>query len=119
MAVRVELTPGGRQRHTLQRTSPGGTTRTAQYTSPSKAEVTAVAGDSDNELVHDELEMESWRRRGVAVEEVACQQSGAQRSAVVRAKRKAGVLAGPRVKRTCHEYTHVGDAGKVASALFG
>mmetsp|Transcript_57107 Transcript_57107/g.113434 ORF Transcript_57107/g.113434 Transcript_57107/m.113434 type:complete len:204 (-) Transcript_57107:152-763(-) len=85
----VELTPGGRRRHTLQRMSPGGTTRTAQYTSPSKAEVTSVAGDSDNELVQDELEMESWRRRGVAVEEVACQQTGAQRSAASRAKRKA------------------------------
>eukprot|EP00966_Prymnesium_polylepis_P239460 5537806-Prymnesium_polylepis.1 len=45
--------------------------------------------------------MESWRRRGVAVEEVACQQSDAQRSAEVRAKRKAGKLPTPPVKRLC------------------
>ena len=30
----VELTPGGHRKHSLQRTSPGGTTRTAHYVSP-------------------------------------------------------------------------------------
>ena len=119
----VELTPRGRRRHKLQRTSPGGTRRTAHYTSPSKAEVAPFAADSDDENVQDELEMESWRRRGVAVEEVACQQSDAQRSAEVRAKRKAGKLPTPLVKRLC-EYAGdmAGDRdvhGMVASALYG
>ena len=62
------------------------------------------------------------RRRGVAVEEVACQQSDAQRSAVARGKRNAGVLPAPLVKRVC-EFAGVGvtvcDVGKLASALFG
>ena len=34
----VQLTPG-RRKHTLRRTSPGGTTRCSQYISPNKAEI--------------------------------------------------------------------------------
>ena len=72
----------------------------------------------------------NWRWKagvGVAspwcVEEVACQQSDAQRSAEVRAKRKAGKLPTPPVKRLC-EYAGdmAGDRdvhGMVASALYG
>jgi len=112
----VELTPGGRRKHTLQRTSPGGTTRTSTYISPTKAEVEADPDAYD-------LGLERYCRRGVAVEEVACQQSDAQRSAVARKKRKAKVLPAQQVKRAC---TAPGpargdacDVGKLASALFG
>ena len=34
----VELTPGGHRKHTLTRTSPGGTTRSTQYVSPRKGQ---------------------------------------------------------------------------------
>ena len=105
----VQLTPrGGRRKHTLQRTSPGGTTRTAEYISPNKAEVVEDKGweegwDSDEEEeLRIEYEYERWRRRCFAMEEVACQQTTAQRSAAARAKRKAGVPpAPPQAKRMC------------------
>ena len=89
----VELTPGGRRKHTLQRRSPHGTTRTSQYISPSRAEIMEETGFSDEEGNGDERGMEQFRRRGVAVEETACQQSGKERSARAREKRKAGEAA--------------------------
>ena len=90
----VELTPGGRKKHTLQRTSPGGTTRASQYTSPSRAEVAAeiclhegcVPEDLDMDLDW-ELDMEQWRRRCLALEYVPVQKTEAQRRAKL-AKRR-------------------------------
>jgi hypothetical protein len=84
----VELTPGGRRKHVLQRSSPGGSVRSSQYISPSRAEIMDHVGSDEDDL-REQTEMERWRRRGVAVEEVACQQNDAQRSAASRAKRKA------------------------------
>ena len=67
--------------------------------------------------------MIQYRRRGVAVEEVACQQSDAQRSAVARSKRKAKVLPAQhqQVKRACSAPApgNACDIGKLSSALFG
>ena len=40
----IVVSPKGRKWHTLQRTSPGGTTRTSQYISPTRAEVFATLG---------------------------------------------------------------------------
>ena len=130
----VELTPGGRRKHTLQRTSPGGTTRTSMYISPNKADVEAIVGPDDGDpfynqlggydrMFQHEMGMEQYRRRGVAVEEVACQQSDAQRSAVARSKRKAKVLPAQhqQVKRACSAPApgNACDIGKLSSALFG
>ena len=80
----VELTPGGRKKHKLQRTSPGGTTRTSQYTSPSRAEVAAEmeqrTGFFCNMDVESEQQDEQMRRRCVAIEYVPGQQTEAQRA---------------------------------------
>jgi hypothetical protein len=91
----VELTPGGHRKHTLTRTSPGGTTRSTQYVSPRKGDVVWSSGA----LQADEVECEQWGRRCYALEQVPAQMTGAQRSACARAKRKAGVPAAPRAKR--------------------
>ena len=117
----VQLTSDGRRRHTLQRTSPGGTMRASAYTSPNRADVLMDIGDNhwSDEDIDDELEMEQWRRRGVAVEEVACQQSNAQRSAASR-KRKAAASSSahypPRWRAGDLDDGRV--LGQVASALF-
>jgi hypothetical protein len=94
----VMLTPGGHRKHTLTRTSPGGTTRTTQYTSPRKGDVCI---DNSTEVLESEedLELEQYFRRCDALNAVPCQQSAAQRSALARAKRKAGVPAAPQAKR--------------------
>ena len=95
----IDLTPGGHRRHTLQRTSPGGTTRTAQYISPRK-------GDSsidDSEFILEsevDVEREQYFRRCDALIEVPGQESEAQRSALARAKRKACVASAPHAKRS-------------------
>ena len=89
----VELTPGGRKKHTLQRTSPGGTTRASQYTSPSRAEVIAelcLHEECAPEDLYDpdwDLDMEQWRRRNVAMEFVPGQQTEFQQELVRSAKR--------------------------------
>ena len=89
----VELTPGGRKKHTLQRTSPGGTTRASQYTSPSRAEVIAelcLHEECAPEDLYDpdwDLDMEQWRRRNVAMEFVPGQQTELQQELVRSAKR--------------------------------
>ena len=83
------------------RESPGGTCRTAQYTSPSKAEILWELGeDCDDEIVEHELEFERWSRRCSALNKVPGQHSDAQRSAMARSKRAAGVLSAPS-KRAC------------------
>ena len=64
----VNLTPGGHRRHTLQRTSPGGTTRTAQYVSPRKGD-TSVDGGFILEREID-IEDEQYFRRCDALNEV-------------------------------------------------
>ena len=85
----VELSPGGRRKHVLQRTSPGGTTRSSQYTSPNRAEV-YDSDDPDDE--YDMMGMEQWRRRCLALEYVPGQKTEAQR----RAKRaRASESSGP------------------------
>ena len=88
----VQLTPGGRRKHTLRRTSPGGTTRCSQYISPNKAEI-HNPGDT---LSDDERGMQSLgeARRIDALHQVPCQQSDAQRSKKARMKRKAAAPAG-------------------------
>ena len=85
----VELSPGGHRKHTLQRTSPGGTTRSTQYVSPLKGDVTSLY-----ELDDGLLPFEQDIRRCDAINEVPGMQTGAQRSARARAKRKAA--AAPR-----------------------
>ena len=94
----VELTPGGRKKHTLQRTSPGGTTRASQYTSPSRAEVDAELrrGGEDPEdwvslTIEDVLDMEQWRRRNIAMEFVPGQQTEFQHALVRSAKRARAI----------------------------
>ena len=133
----VELTPGGRRKHVLTRRSPGGTQRTAQYISPSKAEIMSrqepgSCGDtwsyndliadrgyrsSDDDDVQDELELERWNRRRQALHKVPGVQSDAQRSAKARSKRAAGV---PPAKHVC-DFTGAAHPplSKVAGALFG
>ena len=61
----VELTPGGRRKHTLTRASPGGTTRTATYTSPTKAEslIGNEVWDSDDSEHRYEYAMGRWIAR--------------------------------------------------------
>ena len=71
---RVEVTPGGSRAHMLERTTPGGTTRTATYTSPG-----------------------GWNDRTLAMEKL--QQCDKSRAAQARAMRKAGVPAAPQAKR--------------------
>ena len=98
----VELTPGGHRKHSLQRTSPGGTTRTAHYVSPLKGDYsTAGAALNGSGILEDasEVDHEQYFRRCDALNEVPGSQSDAQRSAVARAKRKAGVPAAPQAKR--------------------
>ena len=46
-----------------------------------------------------DLEFEHFSRRCDALNEVPCQKSDAQRAALARSKRKAGVPAAPRAKR--------------------
>ena len=86
------LSPGGHRKHTLTRTSPGGTTRTARYTSPRKGDVVDKYGVLEDEMA---VESEQYFRRCDALQEVPCQKSDAQRAAGARAKRKAGVPALP------------------------
>jgi hypothetical protein len=95
----VELTPGGRK-HTLTRTSPGGTTRSTQYVSPRKGDVSFVP-DMCGDILSTafDVEFEQWDRRCKAMNMVPGRQTAAQRSACARAKRKAGVPAAPRAKR--------------------
>ena len=95
----VELTPGGHRRHTLLRTSPGGTTRKAQYISPRKGDASV---DDDETILESQadVDQEQYCRRCDALIEVPGQQSEAQRSALARAKRKAGVPAAPQAKRS-------------------
>jgi hypothetical protein len=95
----VMLTPGGHRKHTLTRTSPGGTTRTAQYISPRKGDSAWIHGSEWTMEDEDDLEMEQYGRRLEAIYAVPCQQSAAQRSALARSKRKAGVPAAPQAKR--------------------
>ena len=133
----VELTPGGRRKHVLTRRSPGGTQRTAQYISPSKAEMMEKEGynaqiadgmwsdvdDLDFE-VNDDLELERWVRRQGALHKVPGMQSDAQRSAKARSKRAAGVPPAPPAKRVCDftgaVHPPLGTChSKVAGALFG
>ena len=92
----VELTPGGRKKHTLQRTSPGGTTRASQYISPSRAEVEQE--QRRHEMIHSDddfdvfdVEMEQWRRRNVAMEFVPGQQTEFQQELVRSAKRARAI----------------------------
>ena len=95
----VELTPGGRKKHTLQRTSPGGTTRASQYISPSRAEVIAElrrGGENPEDwedwmTIEDVLDMEQWRRRNVAMEFVPGQQTEFQQELVRSAKRARAI----------------------------
>ena len=92
----VELTPGGRRKHCLSRSSPGGTTRTALYTSPNKAEIMQEMGDDcDDATLVAELESERWSRRRSAMAKVPGQRNDAQRSATARSKRAIGVQAAP------------------------
>ena len=92
----VELTPGGRRKHCLSRSSPGGTTRTALYTSPNKAEIMQEMGDDcDDATLDAELESERWSRRRSALAKVPGQRNDAQRSATARSKRAIGVQAAP------------------------
>ena len=93
----VMLTPGGHRKHTLTRTSPGGTTRTAQYISPRKGDCFPCSTEIMED--EDEVEMEQYSLRWEAIYAVPCQQSAAQRSALARSKRKAGVPAAPQAKR--------------------
>ena len=102
---RVELTPGGHRMHSLQSTSPGGTTRTAHYVSPLKGDSSV---DNDDEILEadGDVERDQYFRRCDALAEVhwrrfhATRQSDTQRTAVARAKRKAGVPAAPQAKRS-------------------
>ena len=99
----VELTPGGHRKHTLQRTSPGGTTRAAHYISPLKGDACKDDdGRTANGILENDrdVELEQYFRRCDALHEVQGSQSDAQRSAVARAKRKAGVPAAPQSKRS-------------------
>ena len=92
----VEVTPGGRRKHCLSRSSPGGTTRTALYTSPNKAEIMQEMGDDcDDATLDAELESERWSRRRSAMAKVPGQHNDAQRSATARSKRLIGVQAAP------------------------
>ena len=99
----VELTPGGHRKHTLTRTSPGGTTRSTQYVSPRKGDksTTGTIYESEAELLWSagDVECEQYVRRVDAINEVPGWQTAAQSSACARAKRKAGVPAAPRAKR--------------------
>ena len=100
----VELTPGGHRKHSLQRTSPGGTTRKAHYISPLKGDACKDddVGRTESGILENDrdVELEQYFRRCDALHEVPGSQSDAQRSAVARAKRKAGVPAAPQAKRS-------------------
>ena len=93
----VVQTPKGHRKHTLVRTSPGGTTRTAHYVSPLKGDATI---DNPTIIVESEqeLECEQCIRRSDALNKVPCQKSDAQRSSLARQRRKAGVPAAPRAE---------------------
>ena len=93
----VTLTPGGHRIHSLQRTTPGGTTRRAQYISPLKGDGTVTWTRDDGE---DDVEQERFGRRTHALDEVDGQLTAAQRSERARAKRKAGVPAASQAKRS-------------------
>ena len=84
----------------IDRTSPGGTTRTAQYRSPFKGDPSTF--DDGAWILADDgqVECEQASLRYDALKEVAGQKSEAQRSALARAKRKAGVPAVPQAKRS-------------------
>ena len=122
----VELTPGGRRKHTFMRTSPGGKTRTATYKSPAKAETVGPDEeyDSDDSCCRGEYENERWvrRTRALVLEQVPGQKSDAQRGAKARSKRAAGLLPAPQIKRICETAVardHVGLHCAVAGSLFG
>ena len=72
---RVEMTPGGSRKHVLTCTTPGGTTRTASYTSPSKAAYLRQCEEYGVSLEVEEtegvLEAESFVRRCDAIDEAA------------------------------------------------
>ena len=93
------LSPGGHRTHTLTRTSPGGTTRTAKYTSPRKGDVGETFYEGEVLDGEREIEEEQYFRRCDALNEVPGQKSEAQRAALARSKRKAGVPAAPLAKR--------------------
>ena len=81
----VALAPEGRSReHTLQLTSPAGTTRTSAYISPTNADF-SPCDPGDEYLVDEQRRVELFYRRGAALEAVACQQSGNQRSVLFQA----------------------------------
>ena len=99
----VQLTPGGRRKHTLRRTSPGGTTRCSEYISPSKAELEAE-WDSPTDYIDDQyVRDEAHDRRYRALHEVPCQQTVAQRSKKARTKRNGDALAAPRAASAASE----------------
>ena len=96
------LTPGGHRKHTLQRTTPGGTKRISEYVSPRKGDPPVLDKDGNVEWLLDydsEVEQERFGRRSQALSEVAGQLTEAQRTAQARAKRKAGVPSAPQAKR--------------------
>ena len=82
----VTLTPGGHRKHVLQRTSPGGTKRSALYISPCKGDIGACGEVLQSDQ---DIEYEQYSRRCDAMNvlnEVPGQQSNAQRSAAKRAR---------------------------------
>ena len=88
------------------RASPGGTTRTAEYISPTKAEILQDLQGledwfdvTDEATLADELAYERFSRRNEALGKVPGQQTDAQSSVVARAKRATGVPPASRVKR--------------------
>ena len=96
----VQLTPGGRRKHTLRRTSPGGTTRCSEYISPSKTELEAEwDSPRDDQYVRNIMHDRRYR----ALREVPCQQSVAQRSKKARTKRNGDALAAPRAASAASE----------------
>ena len=77
----VVLTPGGHRKHTLTRTSPGGTTRIAQYISPRKGDCFLCSTKIME--TEEDLEAEQYILRCDALNELLtrCRASRAQRSA--------------------------------------
>ena len=116
----VALTPEGRRReHTLQLTSPAGTTRTSAYISPTNADFSPCE-PGDEYLLDEERECELRMRRSAALEAVAGQQSGKQRSALFRARSKRSaseVQAAPQSKRMC-DRLDAPTLNRMAHALF-
>ena len=99
----VQLTPGGRRKHTLRRTSPGGTTRCSEYISPSKTELEAEWDAPSGTYDDEEVRITAQCRRYRALHEVPCQQTVAQRSKKARTKRNGDALAAPRAASAASE----------------